>query len=173
MKKGLYEPYDPRLKHPAFFHKSFYNNSVLISLRPFFIPDDFILYNQWIGVAINQVSVSANALISEDYFDAIALSSDSQCICGLVNTVPAFVTELYPCVIHCPVELMSAIDPVPGDVLFQLFIDPSLTDQHVYGPILNTCLSYMSGFPGSQRGFLLPFEQGKEVNKYELAHYRQ
>lgn len=194
MKENLYEPYNPRLKHPGVLQNSFYYNSIHISLRPFLIPEDFILYNSWIGAEVftNRSPVKNGQLISEEYFDAIALSSGSQCICGLVNAEPTFVAELYPCSIHCPADLVQVINPQPGDVLFQLLIAPHvLVDRLICEYILHACLTHLSGFNELKRAFWimdthdhysrvsartgthLHFAEGKEVYKYELSLYQR
>jgi hypothetical protein len=193
MPPQLYQPYDPRLKHEIIYQKRFHEDSIHFSLRPFLIPGDFELYNKWITAEVNKEKRihSDVPLITEDYFEAIALSSRTLCMCGLINDSPCFVLEVFPALIHCPTNYVERIKPTDRDVLLQLLIAPGvIPDPRVRGYILDGCLHYLSGFHGlkwtfwildndnywyqslaAQTGVLIELGEGKRGYKYDLSRF--
>lgn len=152
----LYKSYDPRLRHPVVFSKSFDPEFIEISLRPFFIANDFTLYNVWIKkeIGAGKYRKEQPPVFSEKYFEALLESSNAQCLCGLIDKEPVFQVDLYRALHYYPIDHIDGIRLEAGDVMMQLIMAPHVVaDEQLTGYVLSTCLEYLSGFQSLRRVF--------------------
>jgi hypothetical protein len=170
----LYQQYDPWVKHPILFRKTFHPWPVEVSLRPFFIPDDLGLYNQWVNYQFNpgrRPGLPAS-VFSENYFQAVLASSNAQCLWGTVNDQPAFGLELYKALQYHASDDIRDIRLREGDVMMQIVPAPGIMDSHeeLATYILPASLEYIAEDPASKRVFFITEEDnGFSRNLVKLA----
>jgi hypothetical protein len=143
----LYNQYSAGQKHPEVFNRKFNAGAIDISIRPFFIPDDFHLYNEWINEEINagKNGKQTRFYFSENYFKTILESSNAQSLWGLINGEPAFQLDLYKAIHYHTPDQVSNISLLPGDVMIQLVIAPRIAiDKPAASFILPACLQYLA-----------------------------
>jgi hypothetical protein len=162
----LYNQYSAGQKHPAVFSQTFGAGSILVSLRPFYIPDDFQLYNKWINEEIKKEKNEKQipSFFSETYFRIILESSNAQSLWGTINDQPAFQADFYKAVQYHTAEQLSGMVLSPGDVMFQLVIAPEIQNEnHFASFILPACLQYLA--INSERAFLTVSRSSGRYNK--------
>jgi hypothetical protein len=162
----LYNQYSAGQKHPAVFRQTFDAGSITVSLRPFYIPDDFQLYNKWINEEIKKEKNDKEipSFFSETYFKIILESSNAQSLWGTINDQPAFQADFYKAVHYHTAEQLSHLTLSPGDVMFQLVIAPEIINEnHLASSILPACLQYLS--INSERAFLTVPRSSEYYNK--------
>ena len=151
----LYRQYDPWVKHPDLFSGSLHGESVGITLRPFFIPEDFHFYNEWLNHDADSPGNLSSAF-SENYFLAVLESSNAQSLWGLIDGEPAFGLELYKAVqYHAPDEIKN-LRLQSGDVMMQIVIAPwIMNDNKLSEYVLPACLKYIFTYSGTERLLLV------------------
>lgn len=151
----LYKQYDPEQRHPIVFEKMFQSGAVYMALRPFYIPNDFHLYNEWMNqqIAVSNDRMASDSVFSQGYFRALLKSSNAQSLCGLINLEPAFQVDLFT-PLYYPEDSIDGIDLEPEDVIMQVVMSPRLVTHHqTAGNILSFCMDYLSSFTALRRMF--------------------
>lgn len=157
---SLFRSYDPRYKYGDVFAKNFYRGLINIRLRPFYISEDLPFYHTWIQDEIYLRDVK----VDEEQFAAILNSSNSQCLCGLINMKPVFELELYE-----PMFLPEHIGDITlhdDHIIMQLTIAPQVfSTEEMADYILPSCLQYLSTYKSLTKAFL--------INSRDNPYYNQ
>lgn len=154
----VFRQYDPWLKQPEVFRKSFFPEQAEITLRPFFIPADFHVYNEWISEEINKVKEPGRSvsLFSENYFVAVLESSNAQCLWGSINGEPAFQVDFYKALHYHSADHFPSTRLSDGDAVMQLVVAPSLLSHlTLLDVILPACFEYLEQDTGIDRVLLV------------------
>lgn len=168
----LYRPYDADLLHPDLYELGFEAGAVNIRLRPFYIPEDFHLFNEWINHLLYPDNLSFYPPISsftESYFKAIMESFNAQCIWGLINDEPGFSMEIYEAVDY-PIDFANNIRLKRGDIILDLIINPLLFDDRPkLRCILPACLGYLRKHADSNKIVWLIDQEDKHYHELAIA----
>lgn len=168
----LYRPYDPGKLYPDLFRFDAADKPLRVRLRPFYIPEDFHLYNEWINQVLypdKQASYPPVSSFTASYFTAILESQNAQSIWGLIDDEPAFSMEIYEAVDY-PIDFGSDIRIARGDIILELIINPALVnDRERVHYILPACLAYLKKFAGSAKIVWLIDEEDQEYQQLARA----
>lgn len=141
----LYKEYEPELKHPDVFAKSYDDEFIHIRLRPFYIPEDLELYRKWV-----KKDVGASPFVTS------LRSVIAQSLTGLINHKQVLEVDFLRAPNYYSSDAIEGITLTEKDAMMQAVMDPAVIDERLAGYILSACLEYAFYCPEAERVFWVP-----------------